>query len=681
MKTKKIFSAFIFIFLASLLIFAAACNDRESTDETLPEKDTSQVPEGSSDLTEHVHEYSEELKAPTCTEPGYFERKCSCGDVQREDTSAKGHSYKSWTTLTAPACNADGKRSSVCAECGETTEEVIPAGEISLDGKKIMFAGNSLTYYGEVVINSNGSPTASKGVFQKVAEFFGDKVTVTNFTYGSAGFTDGRDKASSDGIPASYKDYGLYQLMLELHPNHYNNKDGKEMDSFYDQDFVIFQQRGASISSSYDQVKQIAALFPESTQFAVIITHYDTKNSSTTGAALKKTLSDGWTVIPAGDLITDLWDGKISGMEFKYTKTDFVITKDDVHPNYLTGYIKALMTYCALTGRSAEGADYSFVNRSLSYYSGAAETQFEDVLASPEEMLRIQGLIDDYITKAGNKLTGAHSYTDWVEISTATCTAPGEKTRECKNCGKKETVSLTKPHSYGEWITVTAATGETKGTKERVCSVCSAKETKQYTLNLLYGLSLAKTESFGISTISNPANQTDGKYVYDKDSKSTYTDFKMVFTKAQCADYTSIPQLYNTNGQLSADGKYLCGFYFELDEAVYIDSFALYNSGVTYDIDGFDILVSSDGENWQIAYSAEKLASGLKYEKVDSTTNVFRAEFEKVEAKYVMFALTAPRSRDASGVEAFNQKYGVIAEVNENPHYFRIVEFEIYEAD
>ena len=101
----------------------------------------------------------------------------------------------------------------------------------------------------------------------------------------------------------------------------------------------------------------------------------------------------------------------------------------------------------------------------------------------------------------------------------------------------------------------------------------------------------------------------------------------------------------------------------------------------TYDIDGFDILVSNDGENWTVAWSGEKLAAGLKYEKVDATTNKITAEFGKVEAKFVMFALTAPRSRDASAVSAFNEKYGVSTEVNANPHYFRIVEFELYEAD
>lgn len=670
----KKFSFFTLV-LAILLLFTA-CNATEPSDESTG---ATELPAVSDEATEHVHSYTEKKTDPTCTNAGSVVQECACGDVISASVEPLGHSMGSWTVELAATCKADGKRTSTCSRCGEKVEETIPAGQSSLDGKRIMFAGNSLTYYGEVVINRDGNPTRNKGVFEKIAEFFGDKVSVTNFTYGSAGFTDGRDKASTDGIPASYKDYGIYQLMLELHPNHYNNKDGKAMDAFYDQDVVVFQQRGASISSSYDQVKQIAALFPEDTRFAVIITHYDTKNTST-GSALKKTLADGWTVIPAGDLVTDLWNGRIKDTEFKYTKSDFVITKDDVHPNYLTGYIKALMTYCALTSRSAVGADYSFVNRSLDYYTNAEETQFENVLESPTEMLRIQELIDSYIVKAGNEMTGSHSYTEWKTVTAATCKTPGERARECSVCGKKESVTLTTPHTYGEWQVLTAATAEAKGTKERACTVCGAKETKQYTFNLLYGKSIAKTESFGLSTISNPANQTDGKYVYDKDAKSTYTDFKLTFTKAQCADYTSIAQLYNDKGELSADGKYLCGFWFELDEAAFIDSFMIYNSGVTYDIDGFDILVSMDGENWTVAYSGEKLASGLKYEKVDATTNKIGASFEKVETKYVMFALTAPRSRDASGVAAFNQKYGVTAEVNANPHYFRIVEFEVYES-
>ena len=175
MKTKRLFSAFLLVSLAVILF---SCNNGEVA-ETQPETTAAET----ESLTEHVHEYTEELKAPTCTEPGYFERKCSCGDVQRTDTSPTGHTYGAWETLSAPTCAADGKRAASCTVCGEKLEEAIPAGESSLDGKKVMFAGNSLTYYGEIVINNDGSPTRNKGVFEKIAETFGDKVKVTNFTY------------------------------------------------------------------------------------------------------------------------------------------------------------------------------------------------------------------------------------------------------------------------------------------------------------------------------------------------------------------------------------------------------------------------------------------------------------------------------------------------------------------
>ena len=56
--------------------------------------------------------------------------------------------------------------------------------------------------------------------------------------------------------------------------------------------------------------------------------------------------------------------------------------------------------------------------------------------------------------------------------------------------------------------------------------------------------------------------------------------------------------------------------------------------------------------------------------------------FAPVKANYVMFALTAPRSRNAGATAGFNEKYGKnVSGPNDNPHYFRIVEFEIFAAD
>lgn len=55
----------------------------------------------------HTHSYTQTVTAPTCTEGGYTDNKCACGDEYRSDiTDAVGHSY------------IDG----VCAACGSSNE-------------------------------------------------------------------------------------------------------------------------------------------------------------------------------------------------------------------------------------------------------------------------------------------------------------------------------------------------------------------------------------------------------------------------------------------------------------------------------------------------------------------------------------------------------------------------------
>lgn len=266
----------------------------------------------------------------------------------------------------------------------------------NLNNKKIMFVGNSLTFYGEVIINKNGKPTDEEGIFAKVARSFGDEVRITNFTFGGAGFIDGRRSAIDDGLDEEGQ-YGVYQLMKAYHPNHYGNTENNPLDSFYDQDIVVLQQRGAGIAQSYEQAKLVAALFPPNTEFAVLFTTYDAGNPKTTCAALRSSKNDGWTLIPAGQLAYDLYKGNLINGDYKYTRSDFVVTKDNIHPNYLTGYLKALGCYCALTGRSAVGADRSFVKRTTELYNSPDETRFCEILDSDEEMLSLQKLLDQYI--------------------------------------------------------------------------------------------------------------------------------------------------------------------------------------------------------------------------------------------------------------------------------------------
>lgn len=77
----------------------------------------------------HTHSWSSwtTTKEATCTTSGSRERKCSgCGEVQREEIAAKGHSY-SYTTTKEPTCTATGTKVGKCSNCGNEVSESIPA--------------------------------------------------------------------------------------------------------------------------------------------------------------------------------------------------------------------------------------------------------------------------------------------------------------------------------------------------------------------------------------------------------------------------------------------------------------------------------------------------------------------------------------------------------------------------
>ncbi len=482
-------------------------------------------------------------------------------------------------------------------------------------GTKILFTGNSLTYYGEVIISPGGSPSQDPGIFEKIAKSKGvTDLTVTNFCYGGAGYVDGRDSASKDGLPSTYSDYGIYQLLTYLHPNYYGK--GETMDDIYDQDYVFLQQRGSNLSASYEQAKKVMALFPPTVKFLVMTTHYDYKNSNVYQANKKLHDADGVTVIPWGDLVTNVWNNQIYGMDFTYKKADFVITKDDVHPNYLAGYIAAQMSYCAIYGGSAVGSDYSFVKRTIgSYYTSEAQTQFPQVLANASEMEKIQKLIDGFL--AGKSISEMH----FAE--------PPVSTED----------------------------------------------------NVLKGITLLSDDHFSPSwSPKNVASLTDGITVYG--GGSNYADFKWVGSAAAAKAPTVH---YNEQGVASETGKYLCGFTLNLGQTVKVDSLTFFNQRNLMDINGFDILVSTDNSNWTVVFSGEKLTTGCKYSIFDESTNYIGARFPAIDAKYVRFGLTEPRAQVVTEAEiaAFNEKYGTPTSgsgPNANPNYFRIVEIEMFKA-
>ena len=78
----------------------------------------------------------------------------------------------------------------------------------------------------------------------------------------------------------------------------------------------------------------------------------------------------------------------------------------------LAGYITSLYAYCTLTGEKAVGQPYYFYNDKsqhfrldipdyISYYykNGTEETDADEIMESPYDMMEIQKLVDKYMNK------------------------------------------------------------------------------------------------------------------------------------------------------------------------------------------------------------------------------------------------------------------------------------------
>ena len=133
--------------------------------------------------------------------------------------------------------------------------------------------------------------------------------------------------------------------------------------------------------------------------------------------SLKGLEDKGITVVDWGGLVSDIITGRtaVPDAVMSYDKNSFIISKteeDGFHPNLLSGYITSLMLYCAITGKRAEGQDYSFCGdtsieprfdleayRKKNYCYNGATTNFPEIFASPSDMRGIQRLIDRYLAR------------------------------------------------------------------------------------------------------------------------------------------------------------------------------------------------------------------------------------------------------------------------------------------
>lgn len=278
-----------------------------------------------------------------------------------------------------------------------------------LNGKKILMIGNSFTYYGNCVVHKERTDLElekrqnDEGYFYQICKSNGADVSVVNWTWGGHALRD------------TFADECTYPKEC-TGANHFSHL----TDLVYDYVYIQEGTRNLGAKSSLDICKNLMKIFRDNNPdvkfiFPVHVGYYILDGYKEIFDNVPEFEKLGMTIVGWGRLVNDIMKGivKVPNAKEDYNKNSFIVNqseKDGFHPNMLAGYITALMTYCAITGESAVGQDYSFcgdtgASKAFDFkkycdrfytYDGAT-TNFPEVFASKEDMTGIQQLIDKYI--------------------------------------------------------------------------------------------------------------------------------------------------------------------------------------------------------------------------------------------------------------------------------------------
>ena len=287
-----------------------------------------------------------------------------------------------------------------------TPETTLSAAQQLLDGKKIIFIGNSHTYVGNVVTQTYNSQPAqekrsnNRGFFWIISQRQGCNVEVTNWTFSSHGLASlFRQPCSVEGAcyGLNHADYltDRYFDYVVIQPG---VGETSEKNIAVDIEYIVnfFREANPDVKFALLGNTSVYGNNAQSKPYPGITSYY-------------KTLAEeGFIMADWGGLVDDLIHERVKpeGSTMPYFKKSFII-KDGFHPNLLSGYIASVMLYCAITGEKAENIPTDLFQDSVmatlldghleTKYVHPSDTNFHTALTVETELLGIHKLIDQYL--------------------------------------------------------------------------------------------------------------------------------------------------------------------------------------------------------------------------------------------------------------------------------------------
>ena len=314
--------------------------------------------------------------------------------------------------LSVAACGAAAEPAETTAAPTETTAAAPTISQAAIDaleGKRVLFIGNSYTYWGSVVINKNvdvmdqESRSNDKGLFYQLCKENGINVSVTNWVFAGHNFTDIMShECLIEDASCRGKDHQSYLKDA--------NFDYVCMQPFFETEYA-----GDLVTHLTPAMEFFREANPD-VKFLLLVPHATYFRNFKWKGELQAAADAGITVVNWGGMLDDIVNKvvEVPGGTQQYFQQSFVVSRtenDGHHQNLLAGYITAMMTYCAITGESAVGQPYAFADDPSIHpnfdmekfqkenYVYETFTNFVDIYRSEADMLGIQTLADKYILK------------------------------------------------------------------------------------------------------------------------------------------------------------------------------------------------------------------------------------------------------------------------------------------
>lgn len=393
----------------------------------------------------------------------------------------------------------------------DSSEPTAHEGVVSLDGKKIMVVGNSMVYYGNCVIYGNQGE-ADEGYLYQLIKQNGEDATVIDHTY--------------SGKKLDY-----------IFDTYISKLSAEELDV----DYLVLSEGNQDNYDLLGTVRKYLAIFPEDVEFRflrqpMMFEKDEQFYKPWLIEGVEKLREAGYFVVDWGKLVYDIYSGEkqVPGATLEFKRTSFMKENlgfendkgtvhgsgsdgDRNHENPLSGYVTAQMLYSSLTNRSAYLTDYEFcydtsIHKNFNidnfakihYTDPANPTNFNEIFRSPEDMLGLQKVIDEYLIAEG-----LHPLTVQPGVK-PTCTSSGLTLGSfCKLCGQTvDAQQVVDGGNFSEHTLVTTKgiaptctdSGKTVGIS---CATCGEKIIKQE--------NIAPTGHYISALVQKASTSADGK--------------------------------------------------------------------------------------------------------------------------------------------------------------------------